>query len=223
MLPAGHEFMTLQPKHNIQEEVNLGDLPLRADLLIIRRDPIVPLPYPFNHLGATTLVEFKGPDDSAGQADLLQLESYGLLYQQRTKLARRSELTLWLVASSLARGVSQRDGAYLTRAQRVGPGVRAGSLDRFPTCLVNLNELPISGETLPLLMVSRGPQERAVVEFLVDHRKEYAEYAHHLFAMHKKVFTEVFIMRELTLEEWGIEYPEEFATDLVQFFGEERI
>jgi hypothetical protein len=90
----------------IEEEVNLGDLPLRIDLVIIRPDPEVTLPYPFNHLGTTTLVSFKGPQDAAGQNDLRQLEIYGLLYQGRAELPRRRDLTLWLPASRYQRRAS---------------------------------------------------------------------------------------------------------------------
>jgi hypothetical protein len=127
----------------IQEEVNLGELPLRIDLVLIKRNPAVALPYPFDRLGAVTLLSYKGPEDTAGQADLRQLEIYALLYQDRFNLPRRSDLTLWLVASKFAREVSQRAGAYLAAARTAGPGVRAGRLDGFPTCLVNLNELPV--------------------------------------------------------------------------------
>jgi hypothetical protein len=208
---------------DIEEEVNLGDLPLRADLVLIRRDPTVALPYPFNHLGATTLVEFKGPHETAGQKALTDLEIYGLLYHQRTKLRRRDELTLWLVASRLGRRVSQPTGAYLEHPRSPGPGVRGGVLDRFPTYLVDLNELPVRSETLPLVMVSRGPQERALVEYLVDHRHEHPEYVRHLKEMHRKTLKEVMAMRQLTLEEWGIDDPDEYAADVFAMIGKNRL
>jgi hypothetical protein len=75
--------LTYRDRLIIEEEVTLGDRPLRADLLLIRRDPTVALPFPFCFLGAQTLVEYKSPDDAATQADLVQLEIYGLLYAQR--------------------------------------------------------------------------------------------------------------------------------------------
>ena len=39
----------------VDDEVSLGDMPLKADLLLIRRDLSVVLPFPFNCLGARTL------------------------------------------------------------------------------------------------------------------------------------------------------------------------
>ncbi len=43
----------------VEKEVPLGDMPLKADFLLIRRDPSVPLPFPFCFLGVETLVEYK--------------------------------------------------------------------------------------------------------------------------------------------------------------------
>ena len=35
----------------VQEQLPLGDLPLEADLLLLRRDPKVMLPFPLEYLG----------------------------------------------------------------------------------------------------------------------------------------------------------------------------
>ena len=39
-------------KLDVRDEVPLGEMPLRLDLLIIRRDPDANLPFPMCHLGA---------------------------------------------------------------------------------------------------------------------------------------------------------------------------
>jgi len=67
----------------IEDEVSLGDMPLRVDLLLIPHYPVTELPYPFCHLGQRTLASYKGPGDTAGQPSLVQLLTYALLYQQR--------------------------------------------------------------------------------------------------------------------------------------------
>src|SRR5438309_9404741 len=87
----------------VEEELSLGDMPLKADLLLIRRDPTVALPFPFDFLGERTLVEYKSPDDTATQEDLAKLEIYGLLYALREGLPQRHNLTLWLIASHFHR------------------------------------------------------------------------------------------------------------------------
>jgi hypothetical protein len=111
---------------DVHETVSLGDLPLEADMLLIRRDPALVLPYPYHFLGQHTLVEYKSPDDTADQAALVQLESYGLLWLQRAKQIHRKDLTLWLVASRVANNVSVAGGAELVRTVALGPGVLGG-------------------------------------------------------------------------------------------------
>ncbi|ETX07780.1 hypothetical protein [Candidatus Entotheonella palauensis] len=201
----------------IEEELSLGDMPLRADLLLIRRHPNVALPFPFSLLGERTLVEYKSPDDAATHDDLVKLETYGLLYVQREGLASRQTLTLWLLASRFREPMSRADGAYLAEVQAVGRGVRLGSLDGFPTCLIDLTQLPIASEVLPLLLVSKGPQERALVAFLVEHFESYPRHLRWLQELHVQQLREVLAMKKLTAEQIGLDY--EALLDLI---GEER-
>ena len=81
-------------------------------------------------------------------------------------------------------------------------------------------------ETLSLLMVAKGPQERELVEFLVDHFREYPQHVQLLRELHVETLREVLRMRQLTPEQIGIDYRalldligEERAIDLI---GEER-
>ncbi|MCS6860035.1 MAG: hypothetical protein NZT92_06930 [Abditibacteriales bacterium] len=201
----------------VEEEVPLGDMPLKVDLLLIRRDLSVMLPFPFNCLGARTLVEYKSPDDVAGQESLVKLEAYGLLYCLREKIERRQDLTLWLVASHFQQDVSHPDGAFLAGEREVGAGVRGGTVDGFPTFFIDLNRLPVLPETLPLVMVAKGPQERALVEFLVDHFQQYPHHLRFLRELHVQMLGEVLRMRQLTPEQIGIDYQA-----LLDLIGEER-
>ncbi len=201
----------------IEEEVSLGDMPLRADLLLIRRDPNVSLPFPFSLLGKYTLVEYKSPDDAATHDDLVKLEIYGLLYAQREGLTSRQELTLWLLASHFREPMSRRNGAYLDEAQAMGSGVRLGTLDGFPACLIDLTQLPIASEALPLLLVTKGPQERALVTFLVEHYEAYPQHLRWLQELHVQQLREVLAMKKLTAEQIGLDYDA-----LLDLIGEER-
>ena len=190
----------------VQEQVSLGDLPLQADLLLIRRDPSLALPYPLEFLGARTLVEFKSPDDTADQAALEQLEIYGLLYVRREQLPRRSDLTLWLMASNIAANVSQPGRTELTRVQDVGPGVRRGTHDGFPTLQLDLQAVPFSPDTIPLHMVAGGRQERALVEYIIEHYKHYPHQLDLLASLHGFALMEALIMHNLTPEQIGIDF-----------------
>ena len=162
-------------KTNI-DEVSLGDMPLRVDLLLIPRYPVTELPYPFCHLGQRTLASYKGPGDTAGQPSLVQLLTYALLYQQREGIWKRSDLTLWLLANEFADDISLPGGANIADIQDVGIGMRGGTLDGFdtqatqpkgfPIFLIDLGALPVNMATLPLVMAAKGANEQALIEFL---------------------------------------------------------
>jgi hypothetical protein len=219
-----HPFLAELLRHDygdrliVEEEVVLGDMPLKADLLLIRRDPTVALPFPFDLLGERTLVEYKSPDDAATQADLVKLEIYGLLYAWREGIAQRRDLTLWLIASQFRRQVSLSGGAHLAGEQNVGRGVKGGTLDGFSTFFIDLRRLPFQPEVLPLLMVAKGPQEQEMVEFLVDHFHDYPWHVRFLRELHVQTLREVLRMRQLTPEQIGIEY-----RALLDLIGEERV
>jgi hypothetical protein len=182
----------------VQEQVSLGDMPLQADLLLIRRDPAIRLPYPLEFLGS--------PDDTADQAALEQLEIYGLLHVRRERLRQRRDLTLWLMATNIAANVSQPGRTELAGLQEIGPGVRRGTLDGFPTFLIDLQAVPFSPETIPLHMVAGGRQERSLVEYLIEHHKQYPQQLDLLPSLHGFALMETLLMHNLTPEQIGIDF-----------------
>jgi hypothetical protein len=190
----------------VQEQVSLGDMPLQADLLLIRRDPAVPLPYPLEFLGARTLVEFKSPDHTADQPALEQLEIYGLLYVRRERLPQRRDLTLWLMASNIAANVSQPGRTEIAGVQDVGPGVRRGTLDGFPTFLLDLQAVPFSPDTIPLHMVAGGRQEPSLVKYILEHYRQYPQQLDLLPSLHGFALMEALMKHNLTPEQIGIDY-----------------
>ncbi len=99
----------------------------------------------------------------------------------------------------------------------MGRGIWLGHVDGFPTCLIDLTQLPIASEVLPLLLVAKGPQERALVTFLVDHFEAYPQHLRWLKELHVQQLWEVLAMKKLTAEQIGLDY--EALLDLI---GEER-
>lgn len=110
----------------------------------------------------------------------------------------------------------------MARAQAVGPGVRAGNLDRFPTCLINLNELPVDITTWPLVMVGRGPAEHRLVQYFLTHRSELSHYWRQLTELHWQSLLEVIMMEGITFEDLGVKDAEEFVAGLVRLAGSEE-
>jgi len=202
----------------IEEEVPLGEMPLKLDILIRPRILVQELPFPFCHLGGQTIVEYKSPEDTAEHADLVQLEIYALMYQRRRRLWQRQEITLWLLASGFSTQMSLPDGAHLENEHQIGKGVWGGILDGFPTFLLNLNEIPLDDATLPLLIVSKGDRELELVEYLISHHQRLMKYIPYLIWLHWEKLEEVLEMRELTLEEIGVDMER-----VIRLIGKEKV
>jgi hypothetical protein len=177
----------------IKQSVKLGEMPLEMDMLI---EPIVSiqlLPYPFNYLGETTLVEFKGPGDIAAWTSLAQIESYACIYMRNNEIADRRKLTLWVIASKFSENIDEPPYDCIDNLTHVGAGMRCGALARFPIYLIDLGELPITIPTIPLLMVYRGDlkREKEIVTFVIKHRLQLHEYIEFLSILHAKALKEV--------------------------------
>jgi hypothetical protein len=205
----------------IEDEVNLGDMPLRLDLLLIPRYPVIKLPYPFCHLGQRTLASYKGPGDIAGQDSLVQLLTYALLYQQREGIWQRRDLTLWLLANEFADDTLLPGGVNIVDIQEIGIGVRGGTLDGFPIFLINLGALPVNVATLPLVMAAKGANEQALIEFLLDNHEQYASYIGYLIELHSDMLTEVLMMRQMTAEEIGLDM--ESVLRFLRFYDDDKV
>ncbi|MBC8236478.1 hypothetical protein H8E77_43585 [bacterium] len=181
---------------SIKDSLKLGRMPLEMDLLITPSVPTTQLPYPFMYLGeTTTLAELKGPGDTAIWEDLAQIESYACLYQKRdeSKIEDRSQITLWLISSKFSENFNQPPGDYIENLTSVGEGVSGGSLAKFPIYLIDLGELPITLDTIPLLMVyeDRKEREKEIIRFVIEHYDELRKYGSFLFTLHIRALKEV--------------------------------
>jgi len=209
---------------NIKDSVKLGKMPLELDILINPKVPGIELPYPFNYLGeTTTIAELKGPGDTAIWEDLAQVEGYACLYQRRdeNKIEDRSQITLWLISSKFSQNFNQPPRDYIENLKPVGKGVSGGSLAKFPIYLIDLGELPITLDTIPLLMVYEDNKEREkeIIRFVIEHYDELGRYGSFLSMLHVRAFKEV--LGEMDLRNLrGLELD---VPGIIDLFGLDRL
>jgi hypothetical protein len=100
---------TLDPAFKVEEEVSVGKLPLRVDILLIRREggqlseamaqdlaELLPL------LNRFTLIEFKGPTDTMDRGDFGQLVGCShLWHSQQSESVPHEEVSLIVVAPAV--------------------------------------------------------------------------------------------------------------------------
>jgi len=176
----------------IRDAVPLGKMPLEMDLLIKPKAPIDSLPYPFNHIGKTTIGEFKSPEDTANWKAVTQIEGYACLYQRLNVIKDREQITLWLIASEFTKSFNEPPCDYIDNLTQIGEGLKSGYLHKFPIYLIELSTLPITLHTIPLLLVYGGDSEREkeIIRFVIKYRAELQEYLEFL-PLHAQAFKEV--------------------------------
>jgi hypothetical protein len=119
----------LATAYAVRDEVLVGKLPLRVDILLIRResgqlpetsrrDLAVLLPL----LNRFTLIEFKGPTDTLEPGDLAQLVGCAFLWHsQQTERVPQADMSLIVLAPSVNEAV--RDELHCLGWQIYGRGV----------------------------------------------------------------------------------------------------
>ena len=187
---------SLSDQIQIQDSIPLGQMPLEMDLLFQPSVPIQSLSYPYNHLGQSTIGEFKGAGDTANWATIAQIESYACLYQMQQRIIDRNQITLWVIASKFAGNFPR----YIDNLTPIGPGVQRGTLAHFPIYQIDLATLPITPATLSLLMVYKGhlAREREIVRSLVEHYHELGEMRNFITILHPQAIKEV--LAEMNIE-----------------------
>ena len=206
----------------VRDSVKIGKMPLELDILIFPTVPTEKLPYPFNHLGQTTIAELKGPGGTATFREITQVEIYGCLYQiRKAKVKDRRKITLWLIASKFAENFNQPPFDYIDNLTRIGDGVSVGELAKFPIYLIDLSKLPITLHTIPLLMVYKGDEkrEKEIIKFFIEHYQELRRYSYFFSTLHSKVLKEVLDEMDLrNLRGLDLDLPA-----IIDLFGEEKV
>lgn len=160
----------LASAYSVREEVLVGKLPLRVDILLIRREQgelseasqrdlsaLVPL------LSRFTLIEFKGPTDSLESGDLAQLVGCSMLWHsQQTEEIYPHEVSLIVLAPSRNEALDSDLPQLGCQASEVEEGVARISGLPFPAWLVESDVMARRGQPV-LSLVSRV--------FLREHRR----------------------------------------------------
>ena len=109
------------------------------------------------------------------------------------------------MATQIAENVSQSGRSEMVGLRSVGPGVSHGMLDGFPTYLIDLQAVPFTPQTIPLHMVATGRQERALVEYIVEHYRHHPSELDLVQHLHVFAMMEVLMLHGLTPEQIGID------------------
>ncbi len=190
--------------YEIRTEFPVGDLPRRADLVLLRRVGAGPLPFQglWRYLTPWNALDFKGRTEAARPAHLPLLVELGLGIARRLHEEGRAgsagkvpaeQISFWYLASRLGRRFLQAAAGGLQDWGLLSPGVWHGRVLGHPVFLVSTVDLPVDEESLPLHVLAAEPpaREREVGEFLTATEERLAAYAGVFSAFHRATWREV--------------------------------
>ena len=164
----------LSTAYSVQEEVPIGILPLRVDILLVRREEgqlpeasrrelsvLLPL------LSRYTLIEFKAPTDTTRPGDAAQLFGYSFVWhgQQDVRIPAR-DVSLILLAPSLNEALRDELQCLICETSELEPGIHRVTGLPFTTWVVETDVMAERGQPV-LSLVSRvflGEHERIISE-----------------------------------------------------------
>jgi hypothetical protein len=195
--------------YEIRTEVPVGDLPRRADLVLLRRVGAGPLPFQglWRHLTPWNALDFKGRTEAARPAHLPLLVELGLGIARRlheegqaasTRRVAAEGISFWYLASRLGRRFVQAAAGGLQDWGLLSPGVWHGRVLGHPVFLVSTVELPVDDESLPLHVLADEPpaREREVGQFLTATQERLAAYGGVFSVFHQATWREVETMAQ---------------------------
>jgi hypothetical protein len=167
----------LATAYTVREEVLVGKLPLRVDILLIRREAgqlseagrrdlsaLVPL------LNRFTLIEFKGPTDALEPGDVAQLVGCSFLWHsQQVERVPQGDISLIVLAPSVNEAVRGELRSLGWQASEHEAGVFRVAGGPFTTWLVETDVMADRGQPI-LSLVSRV--------FLSEHKRIIGQLRH---------------------------------------------
>ena len=179
---------------DIEEEVSVGDVPLKIDVAVVRKkaEEEIPLGGPFGYFAAHNLIEFKSPEDYFSPRDYDRLVAYGLLYLLKYRIPSRGEITLTAVTAGYPRAWVRRMREEGVELEEKEAGIYL--LDReFRFTLVVANRLEIKEEHFYLLPFSKG---RHLIEYLRTLLSEEVEGKEWLLSLNLDLYPEEVLRME---------------------------
>jgi hypothetical protein len=151
-------------------------------------------PYPYNELGRTTLVELVSPGEWATWRRSRKLLGDWVFWSLREDRKDMGEVASWLIASRVSDTFLEWLGEEFGWLQEVGPGLMRAKFHSSAFLVVNLQSLPLTMESLPLMMAYKGPREKEVAEMALRHGRQYPMFLEQTAAYHAHAMREVLTM-----------------------------
>jgi hypothetical protein len=215
----------------VVEEVSVGKMPLRIDVLLVRREggklsdsrsrelsALLPL------LNRFTLIEFKGPTDSVERGDFAKLAGCAFLWHsQENEIVPHQELSLVVLLPAVGKPLRDDLRALDLEATAHEPGIFRVLGLPFPAWLVETDVMAQRGEPV-LSLVSRAflNDRRSIIEKLAG--QGYGALAQYRYMVQevKQFHSEEDFAMQQAISEHLDQFDEELVTRMLEELPVER-
>ena len=194
----------LEDAYDVQTDVPVGDLPRRADIVLIRRlaKAIRTFHGIWRHLSPLNVLEVKGGTESARIRDIALLVEVGLgiarrlrrqMRQQEQKPFANWEISFWYLAATFGKRFPADAEELVGKLDELDPGIYRGRLLGHPILFVRGRTVPLDYESIPIHLISEEniQGERAVAKVIVSEPDWWAKFSIWLLMLHPRVWEEV--------------------------------
>ena len=163
------EYDIIHANVTYEQEIQLGEDPIRLDFLILKKDASVVLTDPIGEFfKAVNLFEYKSPEDGLSIDDFYKAQGYGLIYKGFDRKVNElpiEDMTLTLIRHSYPRELMKalKNAGFIIHEEY--PGIfRAEGKISIPVQLVISSRLP-EGEYDGLKLLAKGCTKDAVLYY----------------------------------------------------------
>lgn len=163
------EYDIIHANVTYEQEIQLGEDPIRLDFLIIKKNPAIVLNDPIGEFfKSVNIFEYKSPEDGLSIDDFYKIQGYGLIYKGFDK--KVNELPVDNITLTLVRHSYPRDMLHVLKQSRFiilerYPGIyRIDGKISIPVQLVVSSRLP-DGEYEGLKLLASGCTKDAIINY----------------------------------------------------------
>jgi len=189
------EKVCTRRKFIVEREQEVGKMPLRIDLIVVRKKDIIykDLESPYSYFKDINILEFKSKTDRFSWNDLYQIEIYGRLYGILKKIVKRKNIAVWSVSShytELYRNNLKEAGVFL---EKIDSGFAGGKIAGFDYYEMDLAELPLRPEYYPFHLFGKKDEHiRRIIRESIIKPESFRDYDKEMLYLYSNIYQEVF-------------------------------
>lgn len=203
----------------VLREEELGEMPLKLDLAIIKRDGEAKIEKkPYCYFTKINVIEFKSRDDSFDWEDLDNMGAKAILYKLKNRIFDNDLISLWVISTKFTRNYRIYLSKLGAKLNEITHGIKQGKFRSFSYFVMDLNSLPMEEGYYPFHIFGPERNVRRLIEVILESPELRRAYIGEIFILHGTLLKEVLKLKRKTLKDIDIDYE-----TIIELVGEDNL